>query len=112
MSSDTALNVIVLGLDSPSLLDKSLVLEMLIGICYTERPYGHMKVLKALDQFREHKKEDSKFRTIVNNLGANCINPEEKDVIDFLVRIFFFFFLAFLLLIRFWTWAGQLDGVH
>jgi len=104
MSSDTALNVIVLGLDSPSLLDKSLVLEMLIGICYTERPYGHMKVLKALDQFREHKKEDSKFRTIVN--------PEEKDVIDFLVRFFFFFFLAFLLLIRFWTWAGQLDGVH
>lgn len=86
MGNDQALDLIVWGLDSPSLPDKALVLEMLILMCYVDRPHGHLKVLKALDHFREVKKEDSKFRTIVNNVGANCINAEEKDVLDFLVR--------------------------
>jgi len=94
MMNENALTTIVLGLDSPSLQDKSIVLEMLIVMCYVDRPHGHLKVLKALDHFREYKKEDSKFRSVVNNVGAHCLNAEDKEVLDFLVfpSLFFFFF--------------------
>lgn len=40
-----------------------------------------------MDFFKEYKKEDARFRTLVNNIGANTFSVEEKDVIDFLVGL-------------------------
>lgn len=40
----------------------------------------------ALDYFKEVKKEDRRFRTIVNNIGTYCDQTVEKEALDFLVR--------------------------
>lgn len=39
-----------------------------------------------MDYFREMKKEDRRFRTIVNNIGTYCDSVVDKEQLDFLVR--------------------------
>lgn len=84
-------------------------------MCFVESPRGHSKVLKGLisftfiylffffeknkskkmkfiawDHLKELKKEDSRFRTLVNNLGTFSFQAEDKEVIDFLVTSLMF----------------------
>ena len=44
----------------------------------------------AWDHLKELKKEDSRFRTLVNNLGTFSFQAEDKEVIDFLVTSLMF----------------------
>jgi len=49
-----------------------------------------MTVCAAMDHYRDIKKEDARFRSIVNNIGANTFKVEDKEVVDFLVNSMLF----------------------
>jgi len=38
-----------------------------------------------MDHYRDAKKEDARFRSLINNIGANSFKVEDKEVVDFLV---------------------------
>ena len=49
LSDPSAFNILVLSLDYCVPSDKRVILEILAGMCYLDRPAGHDKVLKGSD---------------------------------------------------------------
>lgn len=68
MNNPECITTVVGSIDSPKLLTRKLVAEVLTFLCYLEYPTGHVAVLKAFDEFAEARGSDQRFGPWLHSL--------------------------------------------
>ncbi|RKP10414.1 armadillo-type protein [Thamnocephalis sphaerospora] len=61
LNNEDAIHAILFSLDSPSIVTRRLVAEVLTFICYCDKPHGHALVIRAMDKLQAVRQNKHRF---------------------------------------------------